>query len=98
MINNFFRRIMKTAIIRNAYRLCILLLLGIIACQENEYVDMSFNTYIERRLFLSEYGCKAKQSKEEDRKKYLIAYFNALPRDFETLFKIIKNNCYKDII
>lgn len=89
---------MKTAIIRNAYRLCILLLLGIIACQENEYVDMSFNTYIKRRLFLSEYGCKAKQSKEEDRKKYLIAYFNALPRDFETLFKIIKNNCYKDII
>ena len=55
--------------IKNIYELCILFLLGIIACQENEYVDITFSTYIERRLFLSKYGNKAKQSKEEEKKK-----------------------------
>eukprot|EP01132_Coremiostelium_polycephalum_P008500 gene8500-10448_t len=61
------------------------------------YQDESFATVIDRNLALHEYAAKAITNKGKKRTKYLIKFFNAFPRDFETYFKM-EYPCYGDTI
>eukprot|EP01132_Coremiostelium_polycephalum_P005050 gene5050-6286_t len=61
------------------------------------YQDESFATVIDRNLALHDYAARAITSKGKTRTKYLIKFFNAFPRDFETYFKM-EYPCYGDTI
>ncbi|MHB9147647.1 MAG: hypothetical protein ACYC2U_04405 [Candidatus Amoebophilus sp.] len=87
---------MKRIKLKSIYK--IIMLFGLIACKEDEYADIEFNTHLDRKIFLSYYGKKAIQSTGKKREKYLKLYFRGLPRDFETFFKTVNSNCYRDTL
>ncbi|WP_044282756.1 hypothetical protein [Candidatus Amoebophilus asiaticus] len=89
---------MKRIKFRFIYKMGVLFsLLSTVACKEDEYADIKFNSHLDRKIFLNYCGEKAMRSEGEKKKKYLKLYFRALPRDFETLFKTIESNCHKNI-
>lgn len=65
---------------------------------EGDYSDEQFDTIIDRDLALQEYARKAEKSTGEKKKKYLIKFFKAFPRDFKTYFKLNHNTCYGDTL
>ncbi|ACE05920.1 hypothetical protein Aasi_0517 [Candidatus Amoebophilus asiaticus 5a2] len=79
----------------------LLLFMGISGCQKHNldklYKDEHFDTVIDRNLALHAYAKKAKESTGKEREKYLIKFFNAFTRDFETFFKM-EYPCYGDTL
>jgi len=70
--------------------LVVVCLLGYQTCQQTDLSkDIHFNTCVDRGIFLNECYYKALASKGKEREKWLLLLFRALPRDFETWFKIV---------
>ena len=54
----------------------------------HDYEDMVFINYVDQDLALHEYARLAGASEGKEKERYLRLFFNALPRDFATFFKM----------